>query len=65
MRRLRFLVRKEFQELKRNPRMLRVLLFAPVFQLGILDTRQCAQLCQHPEGLDCFDLHHAAAKLLL
>lgn len=36
MRRLGFLVRKEFQELRRNPRMLRVLLIAPVFQLGIL-----------------------------
>jgi ABC-2 type transport system permease protein len=36
MRRLGFLVRKEFQELRRNPRMLRVLLVAPVFQLGIL-----------------------------
>jgi ABC-2 type transport system permease protein len=36
MRRLGFLVRKEFQELRRNPRMLRVLLIAPVLQLGIL-----------------------------
>jgi len=36
MRRLGFLMRKEFQELRRNPRMLRVLLIAPVVQLGIL-----------------------------
>jgi len=36
MRRLGFLMRKEFQELRRNPRMLRVLLVAPVIQLGIL-----------------------------
>ena len=36
MRRLGFLVRKEFQELKRNPGMIRVLLFAPVFQLVVM-----------------------------
>jgi ABC-2 type transport system permease protein len=36
VRRLGFLIRKEFQEIRRNPRMLRVLLIAPVFQLGIL-----------------------------
>jgi ABC-2 type transport system permease protein len=36
MRRLLFLVRKEFQELRRNPRMFPVLFVAPVIQLGIL-----------------------------
>jgi len=36
MRRLRFLVRKEFQELKRNPKMLRVLIIAPVMQLIVM-----------------------------
>jgi ABC-2 type transport system permease protein len=36
MRRLLFLIRKEFQELKRNPRMFPVLFVAPVIQLGIL-----------------------------
>jgi ABC-2 type transport system permease protein len=36
MRRLLFLIRKEFQELRRNPRMFPVLFVAPVIQLGIL-----------------------------
>ena len=36
MRRLGFLVRKEFQELRRNPRMFPVIFVAPVIQLGIL-----------------------------
>jgi len=36
MRRLRFLVRKEFQELRRNPRMFPVVFMAPVLQLFIL-----------------------------
>ena len=36
MRRLGFLIRKEFQELRRNPRMVRVLLVAPVLQLILL-----------------------------
>jgi ABC-2 type transport system permease protein len=36
MRRLGFLVRKEFQELRRNPRMFPVLFIAPVIQLFIL-----------------------------
>ena len=36
MRRLGFLIRKEFQELRRNPRMFPVLFIAPVLQLGIL-----------------------------
>jgi ABC-2 type transport system permease protein len=36
MRRLRFLVRKEFQELRRNPRMFPVIFVAPVVQLLIL-----------------------------
>ena len=31
-----FLVRKEFQELRRNPRMFPVIFIAPVLQLGIL-----------------------------
>ena len=36
MRRLLFLVRKEFQELRRNPRMFPVIFVAPVIQLAIL-----------------------------
>ena len=36
MRRLAFLVRKEFQELRRNPRMFPVIFLAPVLQLVIL-----------------------------
>ena len=36
MRRLRFLVRKEFQELRRNPRMFPLIFLAPVLQLFIL-----------------------------
>lgn len=36
MRRLRFIIRKEFQELRRNPRMFPILFVAPVIQLGIL-----------------------------
>jgi ABC-2 type transport system permease protein len=36
MRRLGFLVRKEFQELRRNPRMFPVIFIAPVLQLFIL-----------------------------
>jgi len=36
MRRLGFLVRKEFQELRRNPRMFPVIFVAPVLQLFIL-----------------------------
>ena len=36
MRRLTFLIRKEFQELRRNPRMFPVLFVAPVMQLAIL-----------------------------
>ena len=36
MGRLAFLVRKEFQELRRNPRMFPVIFVAPVIQLGIL-----------------------------
>ena len=36
MRRLRFLVRKEFQELRRNPRMFPLIFLAPVGQLLIL-----------------------------
>ena len=36
MRRLRFLVRKEFQELRRNPRMFPLIFLAPVVQLLIL-----------------------------
>ncbi len=36
MRRLRFLVRKEFQELRRNPRMFPVIFLAPVIQLLVL-----------------------------
>ena len=36
MRRLGFLVRKEFQELRRNPRMFPVIFIAPVIQLFIL-----------------------------
>ncbi len=36
MRRLRFLVRKEFQELRRNPRMFPPIFLAPVLQLLIL-----------------------------
>ncbi len=36
MRRLWFLIRKEFQELRRNPRMFPVLFVAPVLQLAIL-----------------------------
>jgi ABC-2 type transport system permease protein len=36
MRRLGFLVRKEFQELRRNPRMFPVIFLAPVIQLAIL-----------------------------
>jgi ABC-2 type transport system permease protein len=36
MRRLVFLIRKEFQELRRNPRMFPVIFVAPVIQLGIL-----------------------------
>jgi ABC-2 type transport system permease protein len=36
MRRLRFLVRKEFQELRRNPRMFPVIFLAPVLQVIIL-----------------------------
>ena len=36
MRRLGFLIRKELQELRRNPRMFPVLFVAPVLQLAIL-----------------------------
>ena len=36
MRRLRFLIRKEFQELRRNPRQFPVLFLAPVLQLFVL-----------------------------
>jgi len=36
MRRLAFLIRKEFQELRRNPRMFPVLFVAPVLQLVVL-----------------------------
>ena len=36
MRRLFFLVRKEFQELRRNPRMFPVIFLAPVLQLAVL-----------------------------
>ncbi|MCX6549562.1 MAG: ABC transporter permease [Acidobacteria bacterium] len=36
MRRLLFLIRKEFQELRRNPRMFPVIFVAPVVQLAIL-----------------------------
>jgi ABC-2 type transport system permease protein len=36
MRRLRFLVRKEFQELRRNPRMFPVIFLAPVLQVIVL-----------------------------
>jgi ABC-2 type transport system permease protein len=36
MRRLLFLIRKEFQELRRNPRMFPVIFIAPVVQLAIL-----------------------------
>ncbi len=36
MRRLRFLIRKELQELRRNKRMFPVLFIAPVLQLGVL-----------------------------
>lgn len=36
MRRLLFLIRKEFQELRRNPRMFPILFIAPVIQLTIL-----------------------------
>lgn len=36
MRRLMFLIRKEFQELRRNPRMFPVIFLAPVLQLAVL-----------------------------
>ena len=36
MRRLLFLIRKEFQELRRNPRMFPVIFVAPVIQLAVL-----------------------------
>ena len=36
MQRLRFLVRKEFQELRRNPRLFGLVIVAPIMQLTLL-----------------------------